>query len=99
MERAATDETTLPENIREVKVKNGDIATYDSDMPMGVMKKLLGAARNGNLDGLISSLSKFIVSWPYEGDPANEESWDAVTRTQFNSLVGAVTDDLGSLGE
>lgn len=85
--------------VRTVKVEGHGDATYDSDMPMGALRGLLGSASGGSLDGLIVSLSQIVKSWPFEGDPADAEDWDAVKRTEFNALVTAVVEDLGSLGE
>lgn len=85
--------------IRTVEVEEHGEATYDSDMPMGALRGLLGAASDGSLDGLIGSLSLIVKSWPFEGDPAKEGDWDLVKRTEFNALVTAVVEDLGTLGE
>lgn len=85
--------------IRTVEVAGHGEATYDSDMPMGALRGLLGAAGEGSLDGLIESLCLIVKTWPFEGDPAKVEDWDVIKRTQFNALVTAVVEDLGALGE
>lgn len=84
--------------IRTVKVGDAE-ATYDSDMKMRSLKGLLGSAAGGDLDGLVEALSSFVQSWPFEGDPSNAADWDEITRTEFNDIVSAVVEDLGTLGE
>ncbi len=85
--------------IRTVEVGEFGEATYDSDMPIGALRGLLSAASESDFGLLIKSLSLFVESWPFEGDPTSVEDWDLLKRTQFNDLVTAVVEDLGSLGE
>ena len=84
--------------IRTVKVKEGEV-TYDPDMEMGVLKALLNAGEDGDLEVMQTSMGKMIIEWPYKGDPKKIPSWDKLRRSQFIELSGAVMEDLGSLGE
>lgn len=84
--------------LRTVTTEQGEIV-YDSDMPIGSLKGVLGAANDGDLDGIIVGLSAFVVSWPFEGDPAKAEDWNALRRSEFNALIVSVMEDLGKLGE
>ena len=85
--------------IRTVALPNGEEAAYDSDMPMGALRQMLGASTEGDLGGLIESLTSIVVSWTYGGEPSNPEDWDALRRSEFNAIVKAVVEDLGALGE
>lgn len=84
--------------IRTVETDKGTFE-YDSDMPMGALKGLLGAAQDGNLDGLIGNLAKFVTAWPYKGKPGNVKDWEALRRSEFNAIVLGIMKDLGTLGE
>ena len=84
--------------IRTIELPAGE-ATYDSDMPMGALRQMLGASEGGDLGGLVEALTDIVISWPYEGSPSNAGDWDALRRSEFNGLVKGVVEDLGSLGE
>jgi len=83
---------------RTVQVKGGE-ATYDSDMPMSALRGLLSSATEGDLKGLMEAMTGIVLAWPYKGDPNTIEGWDALKRSEFNSVVTGVTEDLGELGE
>lgn len=84
--------------IRTIELPAGE-ATYDSDMPMGVLRKMLGASEEGDLGGLVEAMTGIVQTWPYEGDPSNVEDWDSLRRSEFNGLIKGVVTDLGELGE
>lgn len=84
--------------IRTVTTKSGEFK-YDSDMPIGALKALLSAASESDITKVIEALALFITEWPFEGDPANPEAWDAIRRSEFNALVTGIMEDLGKLGE
>lgn len=84
--------------IRTVDSEFGSLE-YDSDMPMGVLKGLLGAANSGDLDTLMENFSKFITKWPFKNDPTDAKSWDLLRRSEFNAVITAIMEDLGKLGE
>lgn len=85
--------------LRTVDVEGFGKATYDSDMPIGLLRGLLTGASEGDLGELIENLAGFVTEWPFEGDPSDPAAWDGLRRSEFNVLVKAVTGDLGSLGE
>ena len=84
--------------IRTIKLPAGE-ATYDSDMPMGALRQMLGASETGDLGGLVEALTTIVISWPYKGKPKNASDWDNLKRSEFNGIVRGVVEDLGSLGE
>lgn len=83
---------------RKVTTDKGEFE-YDPDMPIGALKGLLGGATDNDLDSIIRNLAKFVIAWPFEGDPADPEAWDNLKRTEFNAVVTGVMADLGKLGE
>lgn len=89
-------------------MKRGDIHTvetefgpveYDSDMPVGSLRKLFGAASTGDLGSIIEGLSSFVTSWPFKGAPSNPDNWDKLRRSEFGAVTTAVMQDLGESGE
>jgi hypothetical protein len=82
--------------IRTVPTEKGDIQ-YNSDMPVRALKGLLGSS--GDMDGIISNLAVFVTAWPFEGEPSDPEAWEDLARSEFNTTVKAVMEDLGKLGE
>ena len=84
--------------IRTIALPEGE-ATYDSDMPMGVLRKMMSSSTEGDLGGLVEAMTGIVLSWPYAGEPTDAEAWDDLKRTQFNGLVKGVVEDLGALGE
>lgn len=83
---------------RKVNIEAG-VVKYDSDMPMGALRGLLAAANEGDLGALMDSMGKFVVEWPFAGDPSDPEAWDALRRSEFNALTEAVMQDLGDSGK
>ena len=86
--------------IQTVTLEAGE-ATYESDMPMKHLNRIMRAAREDNLDELIEGLAAFTISWPYDeaaGDCSDPEAWGELKRTQFNELTKAILADLGALG-
>jgi hypothetical protein len=86
--------------IQTVSLAKGE-ATYESDMPMKHLNRIMRAAREDNLDELIEGLAAFTISWPYNsaaGEPGDPEAWGELKRTQFNELTKAILADLGALG-
>lgn len=84
--------------IRKVETSVGTIE-YDSDMPIGVLRRLFGSAETGGLDTMIEALSEFIVSWPFDSDPKDASSWDALRRSEFQAVTTGVIQDLAAAGE
>jgi hypothetical protein len=83
--------------VRSVQIEQGEVQ-YDSDMPMGALEALTGAAKEGELGAIMGALSEFVVAWPFDGDPSDPASWRGLRRTQFNAVVQAVMEDLGDQG-
>lgn len=83
--------------IQTIKVKAGE-ASYESDMPMKHLNKIMRAARESDLEELQAGLAAFTVSWPYDGEPSDPEAWGELKRTQFNEITKAILEDLGQLG-
>ena len=86
--------------IQTVTLEAGE-ATYESDMPMKHLNRIMRAAREDNLDELIVGLAAFTLSWPYDelaGEPSDPEAWGELPRTKFNELTKAILADLGALG-
>lgn len=81
--------------LRTVTISEGEV-TYDSNMPIRVLRQMTNAE---DLDGLVESLTGFVKEWPFEGDPTDEEAWDDLGRIEFNELIRAVMEDLGTAGE
>lgn len=84
-------------DLRTVETDDGEIV-YDSDMPVKSLKSVMGAGKSGDLDDIINGFKDFTVSWPYDGDPSDAEAWDELRRSQFNTVVTSVMEDLGDLG-
>lgn len=83
-----------------VKVEYADGAlTYDKDMRMGDLRKLFAAANSGDLDAMLEAYQGIIITWPYEGDPATDEAWDNLRRSEFMALNEALMQDLADQGE
>ncbi len=89
--------TTTTIRTISLKLGKGD-ATYESDMPMKHLNRIMRAAREDNLDELIEGLAAFTVSWPFDGEPSDPEAWGELPRTRFNELTKAILADLGALG-
>jgi len=85
--------------IRTVNIEGHGPVEYDSDMPMRAIRGLMSGANDGDFAEMITGLASFVISWPFEGSPADEEAWDDLRRSEFNDTVTAVVEDLGSLGE
>ena len=58
--------------LRTVVTDKGNFE-YDPDMPIGALKGLLGGAQDSDLDQIIANLAKFVVSWPFDGDPSDPD--------------------------
>jgi hypothetical protein len=87
----------MSDTLRTVELPSGDSVTYDSDMPMGVLIDLTGAA-SGDLGKLTESLSQMVTGWSLTGDPTDPEAWRKLRRSQFQAVIQEVMKDLGSLG-
>lgn len=88
-------------DLRTVTVGEHGVATYDPDMPMGTLRRLLSAGTDGDLNTMIESMAQLVVSWPFndKGDPTDVEAWDKLRRSEFMALAQAVVEDMGKLGE
>lgn len=82
--------------VRTVPFDDGEI-TYDANMPVKVLR--LMSSESPSLEVLIEALSKFVLSWPFEGSPTDPEAWDGLGRMDFNRVVTGVMEDLGKSGE
>ena len=82
--------------VRTVTLDDGEV-TYDANMPVKVLR--LMSAESPSLEVLIEALSKFVISWPFEGNPADSEAWVGLGRMDFNRVVTGVMEDLGKSGE
>jgi hypothetical protein len=85
-------------SVRSIQIEKGEVE-YDSDMPIGALRQLFGAAQSGDLGELIGGLSAFVVSWPFTGKPSDPNSWDKLRRSEFADITQAILKDLGDLGE
>ena len=90
----ATPETT----IRQITVEDHGKATYESDMPMKHLNKIMSSAKDSDLEGLQEGLASFTISWPFDGDASDPADWGELKRSEFNALSKAILEDLGSLG-
>ena len=88
---------TPSDTTRTVEADAGDV-TYESDMPMKALNKIMRAAKDSDLEALQEGLSEFVITWPFEGDPSDVEAWGELKRTQFNDVTSTVLGDLGELG-
>lgn len=78
---------------------DGGNVSYDSDMPIGALRKIVRASSKGDFDALIAGLTGFVTSWSFPGTPSDESAWDSLKRSQFNAVVTAVTGNLAAQGE
>lgn len=85
-------------DLRKVEYKDGTL-TYDNDMSMGALRKLMSAGREGDLELMIEAYTGIIASWPYKGDPSDPEAWDSIKRSEFMALNEALMEDLQEQGE
>lgn len=83
--------------MRKIEIDGGTVE-YEPDMPMGALRRVMSATVTGDLGELIIGYTKFVKSWPFKGDPTDPESWDDLTRSQFNEVTGKVMADLADLG-
>lgn len=84
--------------LKTVETEYGPVE-YDSDMPVGSLRKLFGAASTGDLAAIIDGLSSFVTKWPFDGSPKNAENWDKLRRSEFGEVTQAIMKDLGDSGE
>lgn len=84
--------------IRKVETSVG-VIEYDSDMPIGALRKLFGSAEGGSIDAMIEALSSFTESWPFDTDPHDPKSWDALRRSEFQTVTTGIIQDLAAAGE
>lgn len=83
----------------------GTEVTYNANMPMRHLKKLLGGATDSDLNEIVAGLTQFVISWGFTDengkplDPTDPEAWDDLGRLEFNATLRGITEDLGSLGE
>lgn len=85
-------------DLRTVKALDKEV-TYDPDMPMGVIRNLMKAGQDSNIEHMIDGMRQLVVTWDFDGDPSKMESWDALRRSQFMAVISAVMEDMGKLGE
>lgn len=84
--------------MRTVQAEKGEI-TYDDDMHVGSLRGLFSAAKSGDIDLLIESLSDIVTGWYHDGDPQEPEAWDDLRLSEFQAITSAIMEDLGGLGE
>ena len=89
-----------PSTVRTITVEDFGEASYESDMPMKHLNKIMGAARDSDLEALQEGLAAFTVSWPFDscGEASDPVAWGELKRSEFNALSKAILTDLGSLG-
>ena len=85
-------------DLRKVEL-DGGVMTYDADMRMGDLRKLLASGQSGDLEAIVDAFTGIIHSWPYKGDPQDAEAWDDLRRSEFMALTEAMMEDLQLLGE
>ncbi len=88
---------TPSDTTRTVETDSGDV-TYESDMPMKALNKIMRAGKDSDLEALQEGLSEFVLSWPFEGEPSDVEAWGELKRSQFNEVTAGVLGDLGEMG-
>ena len=81
-----------------VTIEAGEVS-YESDMPIGALKSVLKAAGTGDLDGIIKGLSEFVLTWPFDSDPADPAAWDALRRSEFTAIIAGIMEGLGTEGK
>ena len=87
-----------PSTVQTVNVEGHGSASYESDMPMKHLNKIMSSARDSDLEGLQEGLAAFTLSWPFDGDATDAADWGELKRSEFNALSTAILTDLGSLG-
>lgn len=86
--------------VKEVTLEDGlGVVLYESDMPIGALKSVLGAANTGDLGSIIEGLARFIIEWPFEGEPTDPAAWENLRRSQFTSVITSVMEDLQDEGK
>lgn len=66
---------------------------FDSNLKVGQVRKM--SSSGGDIDTIIEVMSTIVHSWPYDGDPAELESWDNLDMKQFNEIAQVITEELG----
>jgi hypothetical protein len=87
-----------PSTVRQITVEDHGQASYESDMPMKHLNKIMNAAKDSDLEGLQQGLASFTLSWPFDGDATEAADWGELKRSEFNALSKAILEDLGNLG-
>ncbi len=85
-------------DLTKVEYDDGSL-TYDADMDMGALRRLFASSKDGDLTMMMEAYTKIVHTWPYAGDPATLEGWDALKRSQFMRLNAALMGSLSELGE
>lgn len=73
---------------------NVDLGTWTTMKPIKAWQK---AALRSDFDAVGEMMSKVIKSWPHASDPANIESYDDLTPSQFNEAARKVSEAVGGI--
>lgn len=85
-------------DLMTVEFEDGTL-TFDGDMRMGDLRKLLKAGTEGDLTVMVEAFTQIVHGWPYDGEPSDPDAWDNLRRSQFGRLTTALMGKLGEQGE
>lgn len=80
---------------KKAVAKNGAFRiSFDAWLTAGDLREWMDAANAMNMKALYRKLAQVVKSWPFDGDPADVESYDKLSLDEFGKVFGKVRNDV-----